>query len=435
MNLASLPRVCAGCGCLCDDILEVEIPGRSTPDFEVRGKPLDCAPGREWLSTHSGAAIEDIEVVDAEGQPLELEAGLEEAARLLDCARAPGVIGGAGLDHHGQRVLADLAAHLGAPIFPGTVSPTLAPGLFTPSLGVAWDVVREEADLVIFWGADVTMSHPRFLERVLGGSSTLEARTVIIATPEADDDLRKRVRRSLAIDGAPPTEVHTGACGADAASRLAWLLRIRAALEDASQAELLPDSLAGDIVRGLERARRVQVFLGPVSSLEEEAWRLAGAHRWERQDFGVNSLPGPGNPTGLGEVLTALLGTRAPLEFSIAGPPRALEDTVDPLDLGLDLALVAPGSELDLPAGLPTIGLGPTVIPGARIHFRTWPLARVHAAVTRGDGRTLRMRPDLDSCELLGRPPGDERIRPADRPDTLSLLRRLLTAPGPGDLT
>src|SRR3954463_4179436 len=110
---------CTFCGCVCDDMeLTVE-------NNHITKAKNACVLGKAWFLNHH---IEDRPVATVRGQPVPLEAAIEEAARILAGARYPIVYGLSDTTCEAQRVAVGIAARIGGCV--GTTTPgcTGAPG-------------------------------------------------------------------------------------------------------------------------------------------------------------------------------------------------------------------------------------------------------------------------------------------------------------------
>lgn len=128
--------VCPACSCVCDDIdVSLGIP---------------CERGRAWFApTSCGRAQPD---------------ALDRAADLLRSANFPRIRGLAGATVETARAAVELARSIGAAVETGGgFEPFLDVGRVTCSFGD----LRDRADLVLRWGGDIALSHPRFAERFL----------------------------------------------------------------------------------------------------------------------------------------------------------------------------------------------------------------------------------------------------------------------------
>lgn len=150
---------CTQCGCVCDDLRISVEEGR----IVLAERACDLA--EPWFlaqeSRHSVAA-------SVAGQAVGLEAALDRAAEILARSGAPLIYGLSRSSTAGQRAAVALADRIGATI-DTTASLCHAPSIMafqqvgesTSSLGE----IRNRSDLVVFWGCDPVVSHPRHLER------------------------------------------------------------------------------------------------------------------------------------------------------------------------------------------------------------------------------------------------------------------------------
>jgi formylmethanofuran dehydrogenase subunit B len=149
---------CTFCGCACDDIrLKVEAS-------KVVEAEHACALGRSWFfesaSEHPSASIE--------GRPATLDEAIGRAASILADARYPLVYGLSQTSCETQRSAAALADSIGACIDIDSGSGGKALVLAMQSAGqvtCTLGEVKNRADLVIFWGCDPVLTHPRHWER------------------------------------------------------------------------------------------------------------------------------------------------------------------------------------------------------------------------------------------------------------------------------
>ena len=150
---------CTVCGCVCDD-LQLQIDnGRIV---RLQGA---CNLAEPWL-----LALNDCQAAPAaiNGCATTYDAAMQRAVRLLRASSNPLIFGLSRSSTPGQRAAVRLAERLGANI-DTTASVCHGPSIMaiqqvgesTCSLGE----VRNRADLVIFWGANPMVSHPRHFER------------------------------------------------------------------------------------------------------------------------------------------------------------------------------------------------------------------------------------------------------------------------------
>lgn len=165
LDSPSIPRTvratCTVCGCVCDD-LELAVDGDGVKITNVR-----CKLAEEWFGKLEKTTPPVAEIAD---RTVELSAAVIAAANLLRESRSPLIYGLSTSSTPGQRAAVALADRLGATI-DTTASRCHAPSIMavqqtgesTCSLGEA----TLRADLVIYWGVDPLVTHPRHLERVI----------------------------------------------------------------------------------------------------------------------------------------------------------------------------------------------------------------------------------------------------------------------------
>lgn len=150
---------CTVCGCVCDDLKMTVFQNRV-----VRAEGA-CRLAENWFLTrheHRPAAAE------IEGRPAEFHTAVNHAAGILRHSRAPLIYGLSRSSTEGQRAAIALGDRLGGTV-DTTASMCHAPSILalqavgesTCSLGE----IRNRADLVIFWGSDPLVTHPRHMER------------------------------------------------------------------------------------------------------------------------------------------------------------------------------------------------------------------------------------------------------------------------------
>lgn len=150
---------CTVCGCVCDDLRVRVEAGRIT---QATGA---CVLAEPWFLEQDSAAPAAAEV---DGRDVTLDEALERAEKILTASRAPLVYGLSRSSTAGQRAAVRLADQIGATI-DTTASLCHGPSIValqqvgesTCSLGE----IRNRADLVIYWGSNPMVSHPRHLER------------------------------------------------------------------------------------------------------------------------------------------------------------------------------------------------------------------------------------------------------------------------------
>ena len=165
--------VCPSCGCLCDDIAVEVNDGRVTQARRA------CANGRSFF-THYDPTPRSPTIG---GQEVDWEAAIAEAARILSRANSPLIYGLSSTATEAQRKAVELADRLGA-IIDSTSSICHGPAtLAMQSVGLpgcTLGEVRNRADLVLFWGCNPAVSHPRHFSRYSLPRSARHSRTVIV---------------------------------------------------------------------------------------------------------------------------------------------------------------------------------------------------------------------------------------------------------------
>jgi formylmethanofuran dehydrogenase subunit B len=162
--------VCPGCGCLCDDLDLTLEDGRIV---EVNNVCLwgvsrfihskKFHPKKDRRRLHLPQARRQ-----GRWQDISYDAALEEAAALLSRARRPVIYGLTNLGSRAQEAALQLARRLAARLEPADLA-FMAP--YYRSLGrhgTFWaplEVIRDEADTVLFWGANPLHSNPRHVVR------------------------------------------------------------------------------------------------------------------------------------------------------------------------------------------------------------------------------------------------------------------------------
>ncbi len=152
--------VCPLCGCDCDDIRLTVEEGRIT---RVKNA---CRLGSAWFLDYGSAP--DAAAARVEGKPVDLDVGIETAARCLIDAKYPFIYGLSGATCEAQRKAIALAEVLGGSIDccdsvcqgPSGIA-MQAVGEPTCTLGE----VKNRADFIIYWDSNPVESHPRHMTR------------------------------------------------------------------------------------------------------------------------------------------------------------------------------------------------------------------------------------------------------------------------------
>jgi len=158
--LSSRTLVCTGCGCLCDDI-QVEVDGAHLGRIENA-----CAKGAAYLQAAFNPERRAQSTI--RGQGCSPEAAIDEAARLLSRASRRLILGLDNSTLETQSVAIDLTRKLGAVIddassfsYGPLIERIIKKELPTCSLSE----VKNKADLLLYWGANPTATHPRHLSK------------------------------------------------------------------------------------------------------------------------------------------------------------------------------------------------------------------------------------------------------------------------------
>jgi formylmethanofuran dehydrogenase subunit B len=158
---------CTICGCVCDDLTV------SVRNNRVVGLQPACPLAQPWFLSLGDAPAATARIA---GRPVPLDAAIAAAADLLRASRAPLIYGLSRSSTEGQRAAVRLADRLG-----GTID-TTASRCHGPSIVALQQVgestcslgeVRNRCDLVVFWGSNPVLSHPRHLERYSGDAAGL----------------------------------------------------------------------------------------------------------------------------------------------------------------------------------------------------------------------------------------------------------------------
>lgn len=150
---------CTVCGCVCDDLRVTMADGC------VQSADGACALARPWFASLNHHQSPVAEVGDT---PVSLSEAYSHAAELLKASKYPLIFGLSRSATDGQRAAVALADKLGATI-DTTASTGHAPSIMalqqvgesTCTLGE----IKQRADVVVFWGSDPLVTHPRHIER------------------------------------------------------------------------------------------------------------------------------------------------------------------------------------------------------------------------------------------------------------------------------
>lgn len=415
------PVTCLVCGCLCDDIA-VSKHGET-----ITAAGNACELGREWLlrdrSHEPGRPAALIE-----GQPVEAAEAVELAARLLMKAKAPIILGLGWSTNETVAAALELADHIGAVVEPGYEGSS-APRHFAFAragrVSATLGEVKNRADVVVFWGADPVVSHPRHWQRYSvepRGRFIPEGRagrTVIVVDQERTDtamqaDLFVEIEASRQFE-------------------ILWVLRalVRGVALDAARVR---ESAGVDLPRLHELGKRLMAarygafFHGPFiakGTMPEASATLEAAYGLVRDlnrqaRFVILGMGEPGNSQGAEAVLTWQTGFPSSVDLG-AGYPRSLPGVTSSsrrLSRGeADLALIVgsmPLEQLDEKSRgqlerIPVVVIAPPndsdpwpTKPGVRC-FAAIPGLDDFGTVMRVDGLSLPLRPVRTSPLLTER--------------------------------
>jgi formylmethanofuran dehydrogenase subunit B len=150
---------CTVCACLCDDLSITHREGR------IIQAERACSLAEPWYLRQGTGPSNAAEV---DGKSVPPGEAIHRAASILDRSKAPLIYGLSRSSTEGQRAAVRLADVLGATIdttaslgHGPSVMAVQEEGESTCTLGEA----RNRADLVIFWGTNPAVSHPRHFER------------------------------------------------------------------------------------------------------------------------------------------------------------------------------------------------------------------------------------------------------------------------------
>jgi formylmethanofuran dehydrogenase subunit B len=241
---------CTVCGCVCDDLRLHVASG------QIERVENDCPLARPWFDAVRNAPVPPAAAI--EGRIAALEDAAARAADILARASSPLIYGLSRSSTEGQRAACRLADQLGATI-DTTASLCHAPSIMalqavgesTSSLGE----IRHRCDLVIYWGSDPLVSHPRHLERysvdapgMFAGSAA--SRTLAVV------DVRKSAtaqRADLFVKLAPGSDFDA-----------IWMLRLllRGTEPDAGATDRLPMAELRDLAQRMKTCKSGAVYFG-----------------------------------------------------------------------------------------------------------------------------------------------------------------------------
>ncbi len=396
------PFVCLGCGCLCDDVKlddEKQIVALETNH--------PCKLGTSWYPGHSEFTLDELGsgILNKElGRvPDERLNKIEQASQLLAKAKNPSFLGGTGIDLRSQNKLLFVVQKIRAAFIPWPKQPNKKDQQksYVPKLHSTWDVMKNESDLVIFWGGDILESHPRFIERVFSPSSLIPNRSFIFIHSNSNDSYSRKVKQEV-VDrlGYSDENLNIFQISSSTDRQLELIVNLRGKRAQFDNAKVSKEEdLLRLIHRKLSNSKRVQVLIGSPCELLQEQWNLLGAHEWGKRDFGISYFPPMSNTTGLLETMLAIEGINGPLGFTPEGKAHPIDDKLTPRDLQSDLLIIVgtekPECDPELQSqidGIPYIYIGPSPSQNAIINIPVHemdPSPKSGALLMRSDGRVL----------------------------------------------
>jgi formylmethanofuran dehydrogenase subunit B len=404
------PRViadatCTACGCLCDDIL-LRVAGERIVAAEHA-----CDLGRAWFFRDHGPGGRPSATI--EGRPVTAAEAIARAAEILGAARAPLVLGLTRTTVEAQAAAVGLADRIGAVIDPGHAADACPRLLAVQRVGcvsATLGEVRNRADVVVFWGVDPLVSHPRHWQRYSvepAGRFVPEGRagrTVIVADAH-------RTATAARADVFLPIDL-------DRQFETLWVLRALVKGIDRDGVRVPDEASLRALADRMARAQYGAFFFGPGlgrapgGSTNVEAALALVRDLNATTRFVALTLGGPGNPSGIEAVLTWQAGAPLGVDFSL-GYPRFLPGDATAPDLlargEADVALIvaddpAPGlppAARDHLDRIPTVVIAPDATDPTRrasvaLSSATYGI-HTPGTVIRSDGVSLPLRPALTS--------------------------------------
>ena len=155
--------VCSFCGCLCDD-LTVKVENGVIARVEKA-----CSIGRAKLENHwRGRLLKPYVRQDGVMKPVSLEEALEKAAEILTNSNYPLLYGWSNTTVQAMRVGYELAELLGG-VIDNTTSvchgPTILGVMNVGTVRATLGQLRNQADLLVYWGCNPLEAHQRQYER------------------------------------------------------------------------------------------------------------------------------------------------------------------------------------------------------------------------------------------------------------------------------
>lgn len=395
--------VCAGCGCLCDDVRL-----RASGNGHWQTVDLECELGEQWFAQPPNEARAWIN-----GKPATLVDACDAAANQLKAAQSPLICGLSGVSIEAQRLAVQLADQLGGCIDTavGNSDHASIESFQTRGASAAsWGEVAQRADLVIFWRCDPDKTHPRHGQRyslqptsqwLPEGRNSRTVVTVDVGGPNKKSSKDRSIKADIEISLKDTNDIDA-----------LWTLRALIHEEDIAPAEA-PESLV-DLSKRMKNASYVVMLYG--SELKQLGPMAIGGMTALAQELHQHtraiamSLGATGNGAGAENVLAWQTGYPAAVSFARGYPRFALNETTTPkllAEQSVDAALVVDYASLQgMPKGasgelgkIPSVVLssepaisssaGSVVIQTAQLGWREG------ESVHRSDGPALPLRHNL----------------------------------------
>jgi formylmethanofuran dehydrogenase subunit B len=342
-----------GCGCACDDITVVVHDGTIADAINA------CSLGRAWFGDGKVPAQ-----VRSDGRAVPLERAVGDAATLLGTGRRPLVYLAPEITSETQRAAVGIADRLGAALD----SPTseIADGILAAQrrgrAGATLGEIRQQADMIVFWGVDPSVRYPRYASRYavepvgVHAPQGRKSRTVVAVDvgpcrgpASADERVALAPGEELDALGAMRAAVLGRATGDPSLGRVEELARRMA---QARYAVLVHDAEPGELAPNAARSEALVTL----------AQTLNGPSR-----CALSSLRAGGNRSGADLAITWQTGFPMAVDFAPGYPCYRPGDgaAVWLRRREIDAALVV-GSAAGLPtavahalAAVPTVVIGP----------------------------------------------------------------------------
>ena len=309
---------CTFCGCLCDDMeLTVDLD-----EHRITKAKNACVLGRAWYAEH---VIEDRPAAMIDGKEVDFDEAVEEAAQVLVNAKFPIIYGLSDTTSEAQREAVAIADYIHGTI-DTTTSVCHGPtgmafqgvGESTMSLGE----VKNRADMVIFWGGNPAVSHPRLFTRY-----AVTTKGMFIPNGKKDRTIVLVDVRKTASDPVANIQIKVKP-GKD--FELLWALRalVKGKSIDPSIEKITGVSLATleDLVDRMKKCNYGVIFFGMGLTMtrgrhfNSGALMALGTDLNEFTHFVVKPARGHGNVTGADNVVSWQTGYPFGVNFNLGYP-------------------------------------------------------------------------------------------------------------------